>query len=94
MQCVEQGGVVSDLYFTCLDIFRNFLKLATRKTIRKYYALVASDATVDYRFLGATSNVATPYDGVDLTGVEPVVSAMRMRRITSCATGPCKILYC
>ncbi len=30
------------------------------------------------------------YDGpqVDLTGVEPVISAMRMRRITNCATGP------
>jgi hypothetical protein len=25
---------------------------------------------------------------VDLTGVEPVISAMRMRRITNCATGP------
>lgn len=25
---------------------------------------------------------------VDLTGFEPVISAMRMRRITNCATGP------
>jgi hypothetical protein len=25
---------------------------------------------------------------VDLTGIEPVISAMRMRRITNCATGP------
>ena len=25
---------------------------------------------------------------VDLSGVEPLISAMRMRRITNCATGP------
>ena len=28
------------------------------------------------------------YVEVDLSGIEPLISAMRMRRITSCATGP------
>lgn len=28
------------------------------------------------------------WENVDLTGFEPVISAMRMRRITNCATGP------
>ena len=59
--------------------------------------LVKFDFSVDPRgieplFELCHSSVLPVYDGphnmVDLTGVEPVISAMRMRRITNCATGP------
>ncbi len=37
---------------------------------------------------GVWCGVAITRHPVDLSGIEPLISAMRMRRITSCATGP------
>lgn len=58
---------------------------ATRSSFcQKSSKCVASTSNV------VLTNATTTFDVVDLTGVEPVISAMRMRRITNCATGPKK----
>lgn|GEM_PF-2620087 len=38
--------------------------------------------------LNASPQPARHFYRVDLTGLEPAISAMRMQRITNCATGP------